>query len=61
VKATHATLAFARRLMAVLGPVIEPGGRFDKHMLHLRTLRDLGLARRVAAQLIGDDLARHRA
>src|SRR5882757_2404589 len=60
-KATHATLAFAGRLVAVLGPVIEPGGSFDAHVLHVRKLWDLSLGCRVAAQLIGDDLARNRA
>src|SRR5882757_5822569 len=60
-KATHATLAFAGRLVAVLGPVIEPGGSFDEHVLHVRKLWDLSLGCRVAAQLIGDDLARNRA
>src|SRR5260370_13765809 len=60
-KATHAPLAFACRLMAVLRAVVEPSRSFDEHVLHLRKLRDLGFCRRIAAQLIGDDLARHRA
>jgi hypothetical protein len=59
-KAAHATLPFARRLMAVLGPVVQLGCSFDKHVLHVRKLRDFGCGRRVAAQLISDDLARNR-
>ena len=60
-KAAHATLAFARRLMAVLDPVVQPGGRFYEHVLHVRKFRDFGLCGRITAQLIGDDLARYRA
>src|ERR1700710_500058 len=60
-KAAHAALAFACRLVAVLGAIVEPGCRFDEHVLHVRKLRDLGFGRRVAVQLIGDDLAWHRA
>jgi hypothetical protein len=37
-KASHATLAFARRLVAVLRPVVQPGGRFYEHMLYVRQL-----------------------
>jgi len=44
-KATHATLAFAGRLVAVLRPVVQPGGRFDEHMLYVRQLLGLGLGR----------------
>ncbi len=60
-KAAHATLAFARWLVAVLCAVVHSGGRFDEHVLHVRKFRDLRFCRRIAAQLIGDDLARHRA
>src|ERR1700712_399113 len=60
-KASHATLAFARRSMAVLCSVVQSGRRFDEHVLHVRKFRDLGFCRRIAAQLIGDDLARNRA
>ena len=56
-----ATLAFARRLVAVLCAVVQSGCSFDEHVLHVRKFRDLGFCRRIAAQLIGDDLARHRA
>jgi hypothetical protein len=59
-KAAHATLAFARWLVAVLGAVVQSGGRFDEHVLHFCRLRDLRFCRRIAAQLIGDDLARGR-
>ena len=60
-KAAHATLAFACRLVAVLCAVVQSGGRFDEHALHGRKFRDLRFCRRIAAQLIGDDLARYRA
>ena len=59
-KAAHMTLPFARRLMAVLGPVVQPSRSFDEHVLHVRKLRDFGFGRRVAAQLISDDLASNR-
>src|SRR3977135_4359953 len=60
-KAAHSTLALAGRVVAVLRAVVQPAGRSDEQVLHVRKLRDLGFCRRVAAQLIGDDLARHRA
>ena len=50
-KATHAPLAFACRLMAVLCAVVQPSSRLDEHELHMRKLRDLGFCRRIAAQL----------
>ena len=59
-KAAHAALPFARRSMTALGPVVQPGCSFDEHVLHARELRDFGFGRRVAAQLISDDLARNR-
>jgi hypothetical protein len=59
-KAAHATLAFAGRLVAVLCAVIQSGCSFDEHVPHVRTFSDLGFCRRIAAKLIGDDLARHR-
>src|SRR5471032_334298 len=58
-KATHATLAFAGRLVAVLCTIVQPGCSFDEHVLHAHQLRDLGFCRRIAAQLIRDNLARH--
>ena len=60
-KAAHATLAFACRLVAVFSSVVQSGCRFDKHVLHARQFWNLSFGRRIAAQLIGDDLARHRA
>jgi hypothetical protein len=55
-----ATLAFMRRLVAVLCAIIQSGRSFDEHVLHLHKFRDLGFCRWIAAQLIGD-LSRHRA
>ena len=60
-KAAHATLAFARRLVAILRPVVQPGGRLYEHVLHVRKFCDFGFCRRIAAQLISDDLARRGA
>ena len=51
-KAAHASLAFARRLVAVLCAVVQSSCGFDKYVLHVRQFRDLGFCRRVAAQLI---------
>jgi hypothetical protein len=45
-KAANATLAFACWLVAVLRAVVQAGGRFNEHMLHVRKFRDLGLCRR---------------
>jgi len=42
-KATHSTLAFARRLMAILSPVVDAGSRLDELVLHTRKFRNLGL------------------
>src|SRR5260370_41273653 len=58
-KAKHATLVFAGRLVTVFCTIVEPGCSFDEHVLHAQQLRDLGFCRRIAAQLIGDDLAWH--
>jgi hypothetical protein len=60
-KTTHSPLAFACRLVAVLGPVVQSGGRFDEHVLHVRKFRVFSICRRIAAQPISDDLAGHRA
>jgi hypothetical protein len=49
-KAVHAALSFARRLMAVLCGVVQSGGSFDKHVLHVGKFRDLGLCRRISHQ-----------
>ena len=59
-KAAHASLAFARRLVAVLCTVVQSSCGFDEYVLHVRELRDLGFCRRIAALLIGNDLAWHR-
>jgi hypothetical protein len=40
----HATLAFAGRLVAVLGPVVQPRGGFDEHVLHARQFRNIQLS-----------------
>ena len=58
-KTAHASLAFACRLVAVLGSVVEASSRFHEHVLDVRQFRDLTFRRCVAAQLIGDDLARY--
>src|SRR5580698_9090360 len=47
-KAAHATLAFWRWLVAVLCTVVQAGGRFDEHVLHVRKFRDLRFCRRIA-------------
>ena len=44
--------------MTVLGAVVHAGTGLHEHVPHVRKLRDLGLGGRVAAQLVGDDLAR---
>jgi len=59
-KAAHATLAFACRLVAVLCTVVQACSRFDENVLHMSERRNVSLRRRIAAQLVGDDLARHR-
>ena len=40
-KATHAPLAFACRLVAVLCAVVQPRCRFDEHVLHVRKRQDV--------------------
>jgi hypothetical protein len=56
---THAALAFARGLMTIFGSVVHSGAGFDENVLHVFQFRDLGLRRRIAAQLVSDNLARH--
>jgi len=46
-----ATLAFARRLVAVLCVLVQSGCRFDEHVLHVRKFRDLGFCRRIAISI----------
>ncbi|CAB3809440.1 hypothetical protein LMG28688_06993 [Paraburkholderia caffeinitolerans] len=57
-EATHASLAFARRLMTVFGPVVQPRTGFDECVPDVGELGNLGFRRRIAAQLVGHDLAR---
>jgi hypothetical protein len=54
-EATHASLAFARRLMAVFRPVIDPRAAFDENVLNVNQFGNLGFRRRIAAQLVGHD------
>lgn len=58
---THAPLTFTRRLMAIRGPIVHASCSLDEHVFDVRQFGDVGLRCRIAAQLIGDDLARHRA
>src|SRR6218665_3427484 len=58
-KAPHAPLPFTGGLMAVLGTVVHPRAGFHEDMPDLRKARDGGLGCRVAAQLVGHDLAGH--
>ncbi|MEA3096225.1 MAG: hypothetical protein QOF74_465 [Caballeronia mineralivorans] len=53
-KAAHAALAFARRLVAILGPVVQPRSRFYEHVFHVHQLRNFGLSGRITAQLISE-------
>lgn len=59
-EAAHEPLALPCGLMAVLCSVVDTGRSLDGHMLHVEQFRDIGFRRRIAAQLIGDDLAWHR-
>ena len=47
-------------LVAVLGTVVHACSRFDENVLHMSELGNISLRRRIAAQLVGNDLARHR-
>jgi hypothetical protein len=44
--------------MAVFSAVVNPGTGFDEDVLDVDQFWDLGLCRRIAAQLVGHDLAR---
>jgi hypothetical protein len=44
--------------MAILGPVVHPRRRFHEDMLDADKRRYLGFRGWIAAQLVGDDLAR---
>ena len=59
-KASHTPLALPRGLMAVLCTIVDTGRSLDEHMLHVCQFRDVGFRCRIAAQLIGNDLAWRR-
>lgn len=48
-KPSHASLAFAGRLMAVLGAVVHAGSGLHEHVLDVGERRDVSLGSRVAA------------
>lgn len=48
-KSPHASLAFAGRLMAVLGAVVHAGSGLHEHVLDVGERRDVSLGSRVAA------------
>jgi len=58
-EATHPALAFSRRLMAIFGTVVDPSTGFDENVSDVCQFGNFCLRRRVAAQPVGDDLARH--
>ncbi len=43
------TLAFARRLVAVLNPIVQPGSRFDERVLHAWQFQNLSYVPRSLA------------
>ena len=43
--------------MAILGPVVDPGCRFDEHMFDASQRGHLRFCSRITAQLVSDDLA----
>jgi hypothetical protein len=59
-KAAHLAFPPAGRLVTVLGTVVRKCSRLDENVLHMSELRNVSLRRRIAAQLVGHDLARHR-
>src|ERR1700761_1148586 len=60
-KPAQAPLTFTRRLMAIFGPIVHAGCSLDEHVPDVCQLGDSGLRGRITAQLVSDDLARHRA
>lgn len=60
-KSAQAPLTFTRWLMAIFGPIVHAGCSLDEHVFDVCQRGDPGLRGRVTAQLVGDDLARHRA
>jgi len=59
-KAAGLVFAPAGRLVAVLGTVFHACSRLDENVLHMSELGNVSLRRRIATQLVGNDLARHR-
>jgi hypothetical protein len=59
-KAAHLAFASAGWRVAVLGTVVHTCSRFDENVLHMCKLGNVSLRRRLAAQRVGNDLARHR-
>jgi len=57
-EAAHASLAFSRRLVTVFGSVIDPRAGFDEDVPDVSQFGNFGFRRRIAAQLVGHDLAR---
>jgi hypothetical protein len=56
-KAAHLAFSPAGRLIAVLGTVVHACSGFDENVLYLSELGNVSLRRRIAAQLVGHDLA----
>jgi hypothetical protein len=46
--------------VAVLDAIVAPGCSFDEQVLHVCQFRDLSFGCGLTAQLVSDDLARHR-
>jgi hypothetical protein len=59
-KAAHLAFAPTGRPVAVLGTVVHACSRFDEDVLRMSELGDVSLCCRIAAQLVGNDLARQR-
>src|ERR1700740_611749 len=47
-------------LMAILRTVVQPGCSLDEHVLYVREFRDVCPGSGIAAQLVRNNLARHR-
>ncbi len=59
-KAAHLAFAPAGRLVAVLGTVVHACSRFDEDVFYMSELGNVSLCCGIAAQLVGNDLARQR-
>ena len=57
-EASHTALAFTRGLMTIFGAIVYSGTGFDEDVFHVCQFRYLGFRGRIAAKLIGHDLAR---